>query len=77
MTRRPGVRVRLKVRMLKTEVIETLRMRDVEPAQVWLRQATAEPPLRALPMPRMAETEARRPHPPVCRRACQDRLREN
>ena len=52
-----------------------LRVRDVEPEQAWLRQATT--PLHAPPMPRLAETEARRPHPLVRRRACQNSLREH
>ena len=38
---------------------------------------TTGSPLHAPPMPRMAETEARRPHLIVRRRACQDSFREH
>ena len=77
---RPGVRLRLKVRLLKAEVIETLLYGCMtwspnKPDLDRLRQVHHS--LHAPPMPRMAETEARRPHPIVRRRARQDSFREH
>ena len=75
---RSGVRLRLKVRLLKAEVVETLlygcmTWSPKKPDYDRLRRVQ---PLHAPPMPWMAETEARRPHPVVRRRACPDRFRE-
>ena len=76
---RPGVHLRLKVRMLKVQVIETLLYGCV----TWspnkldydrLRRVHHSMLLRCLGL---AETKARRPHPIVRRRACQSSLREH
>ena len=76
---RPGVRLRLKVKVAESpgDRDTTLRLHDVEPEQTQLWQATTGSPLHAPPIPRISETEARRPHPIVRRRACQDSSREH
>ena len=57
---RPSVRLRLKVRMLEAEAIDTIiRVCHMEPEQGSLY---------------MAETKARRPHPVRCQRASKDTL---
>ena len=42
----------------------------------WLLQATEGPPPEDPPMPRLADTKARRPHSVIYQRASQDRFRE-
>ena len=74
---RPGVRLWLKVRLLKAEVVETLlygcmTWSPKKPDYDRLRRVHHSMLLRCL-----AETEGRRPHPIVRRRACQDRFREH
>lgn len=50
----------------------TARARHVKP-----RHGTAAPPLHASSVPRLAETEARRPYPILRRRTCSNILREH
>ena len=57
---RPGVRLRLKVWVLKAEIIETVRVHHVEPEPCRLGQASTDPPHGAPPQPRLVETEAQR-----------------
>ena len=61
----PGVRLPLKVQILKAESIRnaTVWGRHVEPKHGRSRQSTAGQPQDAPSMPRLAKTEARRPHP--------------
>ena len=76
---RAGVRLRLKVRLLKAEVVETLLYDCMtwSPNKPDYDRRRWISPLRALLMSRMVETEARRPHRIVRRRACKDRFREH
>ena len=77
---RPGVRLRLKVPIdaeRRGRRDTNVRMRDVESEHACLPHGTAGSSLHAPPMPRLAETEARRPHTLVRQCACQDRLREH
>ena len=70
----PGVHLRLKVRMLKAEVMETLLYGCVtwSPSKVNYNRLRKCPPPEAPPMPRLAETKARRPHPILCQHVSQD-----
>ena len=75
---RQSVRLRLKVRMLKAEVLEALLYGCVtwSPSKAdygRLRKAHHQMLLR---MPRLAETKTRRRHPVLCQRASQDRFGE-
>ena len=73
---RPSVRLRVKVQMLKAEVLETLLYGGVTCPSKADYDATEGQPPEAPPMPRLAETKARKPHRVICQRASQDRLRE-
>ena len=72
---RLGLRLRLKVRMLKVEVIETLLYGCItwSPNKHNYDRQTG-PPQDAPLVPRLAETEAQRPHPTPRQRSCQKQL---
>ena len=75
---RPSVRLRLKVRMLKVEVMETLLYGCVtwNPSKADYARLRKVHHHLAPPMPWLAETKARRSHPVLSQRASEDRLRE-
>ena len=81
---RPSVRLRLEVRLLKAEVIEAEVIETLlYGCMTWIPNKPDYDTQRqvhhshAPPMPRMAETEARRPHHLVRQRACQDSFQEH
>ena len=75
----PYVPLRLTVRLLKAEVIETLPYGCMtwSPNNPDYDRLPTGSPLHAPPVPRMSETEARQPHPIVRQRACQESFREH